>query len=273
MPPPSTDSMKKLARQRFRDFGLVLPMDWRAPRGSAASQHFQNAFDPEEHDVKPEPAECLFRSATRNKLHVAAAVDISELIGEFLDGICVAVCKAWSTWQSQATMSEIIVNGPIASGGRLSGPGWADVIRQHAPKAHAIQQRYSETIAKVLGQSWQQYEATVKMPSLPLFPSLAIVFGAAPPTPNLPTPIGTFVQVTQMLSTKAQTAKLCADFREPGAHHHAEIFESIAYAVEHSFLRWQSETQATKIVAKGPASPLGGPVVGGSASMSAGGLV
>lgn len=265
--------MKELARKRFRDFGIVLPMSWRAPQGPTATEQFRDAFAAKDRSVEPEPAGCLFRSATRNRLHVAAAVEMSKLIGDFLDGVCVAVCRAWATWQAQATMSGIVVNGPVAAGGRLSGPGWEQLILQHAPRAHEGEVRYSAAVAKVFGKSWALYEATVKVLGLPWYPSFVLAFGAAPPTANVPTPLATLAQVTTMLATRVQTEQLCAELGEPGANHHKEVFESLAHALEQCFSEWQKTTTVTRVMGQGPASPLGGPVVGGSASMSAGGMV
>ncbi|MGB1278101.1 MAG: hypothetical protein ACPG77_20310, partial [Nannocystaceae bacterium] len=185
---------------------------------------------------------------------------MSRLIGDFLDGVCTALCRTWATWQAQATMSEIVVQGPIAVGGRLRGPDWESLMLHHAPKAHEGEVRYSAAFAKVFGKHWGEYEATVKVPGLPWYPGLAMAVGAAPPTANLPAPLVGLSQVTTMLATKAQTEQLCAEFGEPGAHLHGEVFESVAYAFEQCFWTWQKTTKMTQVMGQGPASPLGGPV-------------
>jgi hypothetical protein len=38
-----------------------------------------------------------------------------------IDGIAEAICAAWRHWQSLATLSGVVINGPVAAGAAASG--------------------------------------------------------------------------------------------------------------------------------------------------------
>ena len=55
-------------------------------------------------------------------LSLPAGVDRNSHLN-YIAGICSAIARAWNMWQSQATLTQVNIHGPMASGGRLSGPG------------------------------------------------------------------------------------------------------------------------------------------------------
>ena len=52
----------------------------------------------------------LFQPASMNKYHTDTQKMHIDKVGTFIDGICSAICSAWSTWQSAATMVGVVIN-------------------------------------------------------------------------------------------------------------------------------------------------------------------
>lgn len=278
MPAPQSSVMQELAKAQFRTFMIKLPLDWRQPQGEAGKQYVQ-AFKPSELVAVP-PVGRLFIPASVNKYHCDTVSEISGKFERFIDGICGAICQAWATWQTAASLSGVTIFGPIATLGQLVGPPWLPIIMGAAPKATPMELRYSMAIAMTLSNAWLQYTATVKVPALPWYPAFAAFPGPmAPPMPNIPTPVVALTQVTVPVSKMVLKGQMISNLGDPMALHHTQLFDSIADAFEKVFLVWQTSTQVTNVLGFGPiptfAPPVVpvGPVVGGSGSMLPGGLV
>ena len=280
MPAPVAASMQELAAQHFRGLGITLPMDWSDPSSDEEKDQYSGAFaegDRQGHTPKPAG---LFRAATTNKIHADTADDISSKIRTYMDGVVAAICSAWSTWQSAASMSGVVVAGPTASGGALTGPALKGLILAEAPQATPEEARYSKAIASAIDTAWSAWVASVKVPGLPWYPAFAAFPGPmAPPTPNIPAPVVALTQVATGLSMSALKGAMVGELGDSKAQHHAAIFESVASAFDQSFVIWQSSTMVTNVLGTGPiptfAPPVVpvGPVVGGTGTMAPGGLV
>jgi hypothetical protein len=270
--------MQELAKAQFRTFMIKLPLDWRQPQGEAGKQYVQ-AFKPSELMAIP-PIGRLFIPATVNKYHCDTVSEISGKFERFIDGICGAICQAWSTWQTACAMTGVMIFGPVATMGQLVGPPWLPLIMGSAPKSTPMELRYSMAIAMTISNAWMQYTATVKVPGLPWYPAFAAFPGpVAPPMPNIPCPVIALAQVTVPVSKMALKGQMIGNLGDPMALHHVQLFDSIADAFEKVFLVWQGTTQVTNVLGFGPiptfAPPIVpvGPVVGGSGNMPPGGLV
>jgi hypothetical protein len=270
--------VQQLARAKFTSFNIKVPTNWRDPQGDAA-KHYADAFKPEERSTAPGMPP-LFQPASLNKYHTDTQKMHIAKIGQFIDDTCSAICSAWSQWQSTATITGVLINAVTAAGGTLVGPPLAPLILASAPKSSPMQLKFSNVIANVIGNAWQQFTMTVKIPGLPLYPAFAMFPGpVTPPTPNVPIPFAALTQVPVSISTMVMKTQMVSQLGDPSAPFHAELFESISDAFEKTYNTWKLSTQVTNILGFGPiptfAPPVApaGPVVGGMGNMTPGGLV
>jgi hypothetical protein len=272
MPAPQASMMQQLARATFTSFGLTVPTNWREPSGSAAD-HYRRALKPEEKMTAPgvpplfQPASLVKHHTDTQKMHIAR-------IGDFVDKTCSAVCSAWSQWQTLATFSGFVVAGPMASVGVLSGPALEPLILASAPMTTPMLAKYSMAIASTVSNAFTTWQATVTSPGLPFYPAYAAVpTPIAPPVPNAPFPLSAFTSMSDLMSKNMLKPQMNAALGDPQAPFHAQLFESIAKAIEDCFASWLASTQVTNVVAVAsggsPISPI--PAVG-TAAMPSGGL-
>lgn len=270
MPAPAAAQMQNFAKIRFMSFGIKLATDWETPSGDPAGDHYVKAFAPDELAGFPVPG--LFLPATTNVYHVDTAKTISDAFEKYIDGICAAICSAWSTWQSTAGMVGVVVNAVTATGGQVLGPSWMPLIMAGAPKATPQESKYSNAIAGAVGMGWQSYTSTMIVPGLPWYPAFA-AFPApvAPPTPNVPSPLVALTQVTSSISKSSLKSSMVGLLGDPKALHHEELFDAIATAFEQCFLIWHAATVISNVLGTGPVPTFAppyvpvGPVVGGTA--------
>ncbi len=277
MPAPQSSAMQQIAQARFIAFATKLPMNWRQPHGQAA-EHFHDAFTPAERVGVP-PLPPLFVPATLNQYHIAAARDVGQRFATYIEGICAAICRAWQKWLSQATLSGVTVNGPVASGGTVSGPAWYPLIMETAPAATAAEKRYSEAIAQAVSDGWLDYQSSLRVPGLAWYPLFAALPSPiAPPTPNTPAPVAALTQVETSITKRALTEAMIANLDDQKALHHQQLFASLAEAFEKTATLWKASTLVTNVLGSGPVPSFAppvvpvGPVVGGTASMPPGGF-
>ncbi len=283
MPAPQAAMMKQLARLKFSTFALKVPEDWKQPSGDPQAQQFNNAFKPEELVTAPAmTVPPLFIPQTMNKYHTDTQKMLTAKYGEFIDGICEAICFALQQWQTTATMAGIIINAVTATGGQLVGPPLAPLILSHpqVPMKTPMQIKHTMAIANVLSMSWLSYTATIKLPGLPLFPAFAAFPGPmAPPMPSVPTSLAALIQVPVSVSLAAMKPQMIGMFADPMAPYHKELFESVIDGFDKCFQIWSKATMVTNIMGMGPIPTFAppfvpvGPVVMGTGTMLPGGLV
>jgi hypothetical protein len=279
MPAPQASAVQQLARLKFTSFNLKVPTNWRDPSGDPGADHYSKAFKPEEKTSSPGMPP-LFQPASLNKYHT----DIQKMhigkVGTYIDGICSAICSAWSQWQAAATLVGVVVNGPVATGGNLVGMPWMPLIMATAPKATPMELKYSNTIATVISNAWQTFTATVKVTGMPWYPLFAATPSPiAPPTPNIPCPFAALMQVPVSISTNMLKTQMVAQFADPNAPFHQQLFEAVADAFENTYNLWKVSTMVTNVLGTGPVPTFAppvvpvGPVVAGTANMTPGGFV
>jgi len=273
--------MQQLARLKFAGFQLKVPTNWQTPSGDPDAKHYGDAFKPEEKATAPAAgAPPLFMPASMNKYHTDTQKMHHGKVGSFIDGICSALCSAWSQWQSAASMTGIMVNAVTATMGQIVAPPLMPLIMASAPKATPMELKYSNVIATVIGNGWLSFTATVKIPGLPFYPAFAAFPGPlAPPMPNVPVPFAALTQVPVSISTNVLKMQMVGQLGDPQAPFHAELFEAIAHAFEQSYNLWKVSTMVTNVLGTGPIPTFAppyvpvGPVVGGMATMAPGGFV
>ncbi len=276
MPAPQASQMQQLARAKFMSFNLKVPANWQNP---SDQDQYDRAFQASEKNTAP-GSPPLFQPATMNKYHTDAQKMHIAKIGAFIDGTCSAICSAWSQWQQAATMTGIVVAGPVASIGQIVGPPLQPLIFASAPKATPMELKYSNVIASVISTGWLTFTATVKIPGLPLWPMFAAFPGPMVPPPGIPNPapvpFAALTQVPISISANVLKGQMVAQLGDPQAPFHAQLFEAIATAFEQCYNTWKVSTMVTKVMGMGaiptfapPVVPAG-PVVGTATMMPTG---
>lgn len=273
--------MKQLARLKFSQNNIRVPDQWQQPQGDPAGDHYNNAFKPEEKSTTPAmAAPPLFTAHSMNKYHTDVQKMLTAKIGGYIDGICDAICSAWSTWQSAATLVGVVVNAVTATGGQIVGPPLTPLILAQGPKANPSELKYTNVIAQVIGTAWMSYTATIKVPGLPWYPAFAAFPSpVAPPTPNVPCPVATLTQVPVAVKAATMKPQMIGQLGDPQAMYHKELFDCICDAFEKVHTSWQASTMVTNVLGTGPVPTFAppyvpvGPVVGGVGTMTPGGFV
>ncbi len=279
MPAPQASAMQQFARLKFTSFQIKVPQNWQNPSGDPDAKHYGDAFQASEKNTAP-GAPPLFQPASMNKYHTDTQKMHIDKVGKFIDGICSAICSAWSTWQSAATMVGIMVNGPTASVGQVLGPPWTPLILAQGPKETPMLLKYTNVVANVLGTAWLSYTATIKVPGMPWYPAFAAMPSpVAPPTPNIPCPVVALTQVTASIMPDVMKMQMVGQLADPMAPFHDKLFEAICDGFDKCFKIWQTSTMVTNVLGTGPVPTFAppyvpvGPVVGGVGTMPPGGFV
>lgn len=279
MPAPQASMMQQLARAKFMSFAIKVPQKWSKPSGDPAGAHYDKAFTSSEKATAP-GAPPLVQPQSANKYHTDTQKMHIDKIGTYMDGVCSAICSAWSTWQSAATLVGVVVNAVTATGGQVVGPPWMPLIMASAPKATPMELKYSNVFATVYNTAWLSYTAGIKVKGMPWYPAFAAFPGPmAPPTPNVPCPVIALSSASSAMGCSACKGQMIGQLGDPEAPLHKELFESVADAVEKCLQIWEPSTMVTNVLGLGPIPTFAppyvpvGPVVGGTGAMTPGGFV
>lgn len=281
MPAPDASLLFELAKQAFREHALVVPLGYSEPRDEEKRLSYRKAFPRAQRSVAPVPMPpALVLPVTKNWHHVEAQKRISEELSGYLRGVADGLAAAWKAWQAQATLSGVVVMGPMASGGAVAAPPFDALFEALAPSSTAQKLKYSAAIARAVGAGWSAWAGSLSVPGLPWYPAFAAFpASVAPPMPNVPAPLAALGGVTAGLSRAALASAMRGALGDPKAPFSAELFDAVAFAVDQAFGLWRTSTLVTNVLGTGPiptfAPPITpvGPVVGGTATMSPGGLV
>ena len=273
--------MKQLARLQFSSFQIKVPQGWKTPSGDPGASHYRDAFTATEKATVPvTAAPPLVLPQSMNKYHTDAQKMHHAKIGSFLDGISDAICSAWSTWQSAATLVGVVVNAVTAVGGQVVGPPLTPLILAQGPKATPMEMKYTRAVATVIGTSWLTYTAGIKVKGMPWYPAFAALPSpVAPPTPNIPCPVIAISSAASAVSKNAMKSQMIGQLGDPNAPFHKELFDAICDAFEKCHQIWEASTMVTNVLGTGPVPTFAppyvpvGPVVGGVANMTPGGFV
>jgi hypothetical protein len=277
MPAPQAAMMKNLAKLAFKAHAIKLPVGWQQPSGEEGKQ-YSKAFKQSELFAPPDPSK-LFIPASSNKYHVDTVKQMSDKFEKYIDGICDAICQAWSSMHSAATLVGVIVNAVTASGGTLVAMPMTPLILGSGPKASPAEAKFTTTISNVVGMAFSQWALSVKVPGLPWYPAFAAFPSpVAPPMPNVPIPLVALTQVNASLQDAAMKGQMCGQHGDPQAQHHKELFDCVAKAVAQCFTIYTATTLVNNVLGTGPIPTFAppyvpvGPVVGGVANQIPGGM-
>jgi hypothetical protein len=215
-------------------------------------------------------------SATTRSLARSSASG-SPLLG-YIDAIGAATCKAVDSWAATASLVEVVINGPIATGGMMIGPAVGGLVQGYAPDVPW--REHTMAIAAGLEAQMQQFQSTVRVPGLGWFPSFAAFPGpVTPPTVATPTPLAVLAQGgAPLLDEPALRLAFASRYRSKLAQAE-ELASALAQGLAAAFKVWLPTTMVTNVIGWGhvptfapPYVPVG-PVVNGRAMMQPGGLV
>jgi hypothetical protein len=167
----------------------------------------------------------------------------------------------FAVFQASARLSGVRINGPIAFGGRLSGPSIAPLITATAAGAGAPAE-VAVAFSKAAGKAWKRWVRRVRVPGLPWYPSFAAYPGPmAPPTPNVATPLVMLAPGASIDASKVASSIMMSlgDLgNEPGAQEAATTFGVL---LSTSFTVWLFSKQVMNVLGKGPVPSFAPPYV------------
>jgi hypothetical protein len=273
MPPLSVT--KIVGNMKFYSHGIKLPQDFKPGP--------QYQVSPGEVSV-PRLVPPWFTPASPMQIHQDSCDDIGARYKAIHDTMVDAVVFAHELWRLQAKFQGLKIAGPSAVGaaGCLVGPALEDQIKAFPACAgwSELKQRYRDSVAVGVSRCYQKWQSAVTVPGLPWYPAFAMFVGtAAPPTPNIPTPL--------ISCSSANAAMICTS--EPmrremvsaldrlwpgrGKDPYDAIFDAIATVLSLAFTTWLSTQQVMLVLGQGPVPTGHGPVVGGTTVPSPGHLI
>ncbi|MHB1024490.1 MAG: hypothetical protein ACYC24_02140 [Desulfobacteria bacterium] len=262
---PPKDLFIQLAKLNFCSKSITLPMSWQKP-----GDHYPNAFQPGEEAVPPNIPLNLYREESLNKYHVGSAHDIGKQFETYIEGICGAIHSAVDTWRQTATITGVMIFGPVATVGMVVGPPLTPLIMAQGPKGTPQELKYTTAISNALGTAWLPWQTSIKVPGLPWYPAFAAFPGpVAPPMPNIPIPLIALVSVDASLSPGALSGLMMANLGDPTALHAQDLFDAISKAFNTIFTLFKAMTMVTNVLGTGPIPTFAppfvpvGPVLGG----------
>ena len=266
MPAPQSSMMKQFARLKFSSNSLRVPEGWSDPQGDPAAKQYSDAFKPSEKSTSPAMvAPPLFTAASMNKYHTDVQKMLTSKFGAFIDGITAAICSAWGQWQQSATMTGLVVTGPVVSLGMFVPIPITPLILSSAPMSTPQEMKYSKTVATVVGTAWATYTASIKVLAPLAFPGYAAnPPGPALPVPNVPIALASCIQVPVGMMAPALAAQMIGQHGDPKAQYHKELFGAIADGVGQCFTTWMGSTMFNnlKVIGANPSPVTPGPVAG-----------
>ena len=258
MPPPDKSLFCQLARQLFTAKTIRLPVGWSQP-----GNQFQDAFSVLERISLPNAPTNLFRESSLNKYHVDAAFKIGQQFADYIDGVGGAVCDGIGQWQSAASITNVIINGPVGLllPGGVVGPPLTPLIQASAPKKTPQEAKYSQAIATAFGNAWQAWQAGVT--GMLSYPSFAVFPGpVAPPMPNVPIPLMACPSAGEaMLSPFLLHTAMEGALGDPKALHSRVLFKSLGQAFMPVFQLFKMNNQVKNVLGTGPIPTFAPPFV------------
>lgn len=164
-------------------------------------------------------------------------------------------------WRGQAMFTGIKINGPVASGGRVTGPGIGGPIVD-ALKGAGMPNDAAQHFGHAVEGAWRDWTGSVHVPDLPWYPAFAAVaLAIAPPMPNVPTPISRLAHDPGKLNGLAGAIKGSLGTAKdwPGG---AAAIDDFAAWLKGSAEGWfQGGCMITNVVGKGPVPAFAPPYV------------
>jgi hypothetical protein len=278
MPSLNNFMMTDEAKRRFQSFqlkatapsstvGAVLPTAFRPSMqqlggiGSNISKPSPSLMPQQAVPLPMPPA--LFLSASNSAQDVANQKQYSQEFGDFIDGMCRALCFAHDMWRKMAYFKDVMINSVTATGGTLEGPGLKPLIFSVAPMTGALgwALQYSSAIAAGIEERWNFFQRSFSIPGLPWYPSFAMIPSPiAPPMPNIPTPLAACTNNFFMIESVMLRDTIKLKLGTPGPFSD-QLFEAIAAGFSQSVRMWMPMQMITQVKGTGPVPTFAPPFV------------
>ena len=195
--------------------------------------------------------------------------------GAHTSTIISAAESARRSWSASASVSGVIINGPVAIGasGCVSGPSLGSYMMGSLSGLPPFDFQIAEAAAAGIDACWSRMQASISVPGLPWYPLFANYPGrVAPPIPNVPTPLSASVGNINAISSGALGNAMRSQYSGNHPDRLGEtLLDAIAFQVSNSFLAWVMSASFRNVLGSGtvptfaPPAVLCGPVVNGSA--------
>lgn len=173
-----------------------------------------------------------------------------ESLNPVIEDLCKAVCTAWATWQSTVILIDVMIQGPVAIGGKLVGPPIEPLIKANASPGL---KQFINPVAGGIQEQLTAFSALVKVPGLPWYPSFSAVPGpVAPPTPNLPCPLLVIAPGGSLLGRIPLKQAMVNRLPLPRPLGSEAVCEAIAAGIDMAVQLWLSSTIVTNVMGTGP---------------------
>jgi len=269
---------KQSAKLRFQSFKITLPA---MAAGSSAAAMRPGMSPPPSAAFGSRPAAAavpmpfppaLFRAASNSKADVDRQRSMHDTYNALFDGVIDAIEFGFNLYRLTAGLADVMINGPIAIGGRLQGQPLDRLIKTAPSMAgwSGSNALVRDAVAGGMEQQWSILSAGVHVPGLPWYPTFAAFPGPmAPPTPNIPCPFAALQHDANALSPASLKTAMRASLHG-NVDYSTEFFDSVATALEIPFTQWKATQLVAQVLGTGPIPTFAppyvpvGPVVAGS---------
>jgi hypothetical protein len=270
MPAPLGTALSTTAKLNFSGQGVNLPVNWQE-----MGPLFPLAFMPAEQLTQSNAPTNLFHEPTLNRYHTGSARTLGQSMERYIDGICAAIADAIAKWMQMASVSALIINGPIGTllPGSVTGPPLKPFILAQAPRGTGMEREYSQAIAEAVSNGWLGWQQGLN--GVLNYPSFAAApMPVAPPTPNTPAPLVTFGSAGEgALTPVPLKGAMNAALKKDGLHAGA-LFEAVAHSFCSHFQTFKTSTVVSNVMGTGPVTVAPtGPVTGGTVIPTPGNFV
>lgn len=214
----------------------------------------------------------LFISASNSVGDVNTQKGLHDGYMQLFDQLTEAIKHAWDMFRQQAYFKNVVINGPIATGGMLEGPAFGTLLKS-APSVAGWTGWWvgvRDCVGAGFENNWKEWHAGVRVPGLPWYPAFAAFPGPqAPPMPNLPCPLVSCPSAGLSAMSSDRLKNSLTQKLNGKMEYHAQFAEALAVMIATAFPIWLASQMVRNVMGKGsiptfapPYVPVG-PVVGG----------
>jgi hypothetical protein len=275
IPVPNLSLSPEAMKERFRLFHYTLdvlpPNQSTIPRRPAPGIRVPGKPSPTVAGTPMAMPPALFRAASNAQPDCARQREMHDELDAFFETICRAIKHGFSFWRTQARISGVRIMGASAIGGKIEGPPLDELMRS-SPGFLQLQgwsAALRDGVAGGFAETWRIFSQTSSVPGLPWYPAFVAWPGpAAPPTPNVPTPMAALQQDIRLIQP-ARIKSVMLQKATPGTPYADAVFTSVSEPLSASLALWRMSQMVTLVMGKGPVPSFAppyvpvGPVVGG----------
>lgn len=169
----------------------------------------------------------------------------------YLVAVSGAITDAIGIWKTNASLTDVRINGGIASGGKVQGLALEPLISATAPRDSQWSRTLSHAVSCGVHNCWKDWERSLSVPNLPWYPMFAAYPGGiAPPVPNLPSPLAAMRQNVDVFKPGAILTQMKAKLSgAPGAGQ--EVLYAVAEGFSAAFFAWIPTQMITEVIGQG----------------------